>query len=85
MSSDSSLRPPISVRPSGVENGAARTIGSATLHLNLPQTIELIDELSRALAVKPLPAIPLHAQEWPPPCSHKSAHWRQEVNPTGFV
>ena len=63
MSSDSSLAPPISVRLSDVENGAALTIGSATLHLTRPQTIELIDELSRALAGKPLPAIPFHAQE----------------------
>ena len=49
MSSDSSLAPPISVRSSDVENGAALTIGSATLHLTRPQTIGLIDELSRAL------------------------------------
>ena len=61
MSSDSSLAPPIAVRLSNVENGAALTIGNATLHLTRPQTIELIDELSCALAGKPLRAIPLHA------------------------
>lgn len=74
MSSDSSLAPPISVRSSDVENSAALTIGSATLHLTRPQTIGLIDELSRALAGKPLPAIPFHAQE-----SRRSAHRRVPI------
>ena len=88
MSLDSSLAPLISVRLSDVENGAALTFGSATLHLTRPETIWFIDELGRTLFGKPLPAIPFDAQE-----SHRSgrirpqkrAHWRTEVNPTGFV
>lgn len=74
MSSDSSPAPPISVRSSDVENGAALMIGNATLHLTRPQTIELIDELSRALAGKALAAIPLHAQE-----SRRPAHRRLPI------
>ena len=69
MPSDSSPAPHISVRSSDVENGAALTIGSTTFHLTRPQTIGLIDELSRALAGKPLSAIPFHAEE-----SRRSAH-----------
>jgi hypothetical protein len=71
MSFNSSSASPISVRLSDVENGAALTIGSAMLQLAHPEAIELTDELSRALARKPLPAIPSHAQE-----SRRSAHRR---------